>query len=274
MPELPEVETVKRSLEKKLIGLTITGVNIYLPKIIRLQDSTEFKNQVKGKRITALSRRGKYLLIHLNEGLTLVVHLRMTGQLVYKEPSPPVKHTHVVFKLDNERELHFIDQRQFGRIILTSELDEVPGLKDLGVEPLGKEFQRNFFRRELRRRRVKIKSLLLDQTFIAGLGNIYVDEALHRARINPQRTAASLSPREVTNLYHAIRDILREGIKNRGTTFRDYVDGDGRAGKYQKLLRVYNREGKPCYNCKTKISRIKLGGRSSYFCPQCQKAKS
>lgn len=274
MPELPEVETVKRSLGKKLVGRKITGVTIYLPKVIHLQDPEEFEQQIISKQITGLSRRGKYLLINLTGKLTLVIHLRMTGQLVFKKPTRPVKHTHVVFKLDDDHELHFIDTRQFGRIILTpsESIKTLPGLKDLGVEPLGDKFSRSFLRGELRRRRSKIKSLLLDQTFIAGLGNIYVDEALHRARINPQRTASSLTPREVANLYHAIREVLKEGIENRGTTFRDYVDGDGRAGNYQELLRVYNREGQPCLNCETKITRIKLGGRSSYFCPRCQKA--
>lgn len=273
MPELPEVETIKRSLENKLVGREITGVNVYLPKIIRLEDPQKFKRQILGKKITGLSRRGKYLLVRLTGGLTLVIHLRMTGRLLYMSPSCPVKHTHVIFKFENGKELHFIDVRQFGRIILTpsDNLHMVPGLKDLGVEPLSDNFTSNFLRRELRKHRTKIKSLLLDQTFIAGLGNIYADEALHRARINPARTASSLNPREVTNLYHAIRDVLREGIENRGTTFRDYVDGDGRAGNYGELLRVYGREGQPCLECKTIISKVKLGGRSTYFCPRCQK---
>ncbi len=275
MPELPEVETIKRSLEKKLLGTVITEVKIYLPKVIRLQTQNAFIQQIAGKKIIGLGRRGKYLLIHLSENLTLVIHLRMTGRLVYTPPCTPEKHTHAVFVLDSGFELHFNDTRQFGKIILSpsNELDAVPGLKDLGIEPLDENFDKNVFRRDLRRRRAKIKSLLLDQTFIAGLGNIYVDEALHRARINPQRIAASLKPREVTNLYHAIRKVLREGIKNRGTTFRDYVDGDGRMGNYQGLLRVYSREGQPCLNCETEIKRMKLSGRSSYFCPRCQKAK-
>lgn len=275
MPELPEVETIKRSLEKKLPGKTITGVTVYLPKVTGFRAPEQFEHQIIGKRIVTLARRGKYLLIHLSDNKTLIIHLRMTGRLVYTLPPPPEKHTHVVFNLNDGHELHFNDIRRFGKILLedSNNLDTVPGFKDLGIEPLSDSFDKGLFRRELRRRRAKIKSLLLDQTFLAGLGNIYVDEALHRARINPQRITASLSPREVTNLYNAIRKVLMEGIENRGTSFRDYVDGDGRAGNYQELLRVYNREGQPCKNCATGIIRMKLAGRSTYFCPRCQKAK-
>jgi formamidopyrimidine-DNA glycosylase len=198
----------------------------------------------------------------------------MTGRLVYTAPGEPLsKHTHVIFSLSDGHELRFIDMRQFGRLQLTpvQQLNQVKGLKDLGPEPLEQQFSRDYLRRELKRKRVRIKSLLLDQTFIAGLGNIYADEALHRAHLNPKRMANSLSPREVANLYHSIVEVLQEGIENRGTSFRDYVDGDGRKGNYQESLRVYNREGCPCPHCGTAIARIKLGGRSSYFCPACQR---
>lgn len=273
MPELPEVETIKRSLSKKIIGLEITGVTVYLPKVIRMPDQAEFEDTIKGQKITGLSRRGKYLLVHLTSHLNLIIHLRMTGRLVCTEASPPVKHTHLVFHLDNGFELHFIDVRQFGRVILahTTQLDTIQGLKDLGPEPLSDNFNISFLRRELKRRRTRIKSLLLDQAFIAGLGNIYVDEALNRARINPKRIACSLTPREISNLHRSIVEVLQDGIANRGTTFRDYVDGNGRAGNYQQLLRVYGREGLPCPNCKTGITKVKLGGRSTFFCPNCQK---
>jgi formamidopyrimidine-DNA glycosylase len=163
--------------------------------------------------------------------------------------------------------------RQFGTIQLSStkDLNKVKGLKDLGPEPLEREFSRDFLRRELKRKRTRIKPLLLDQTFVAGLGNIYVDEALYRARLHPERLACTLSPREIANLYHAIVEVLQEGIENRGTSMRDYVDGDGRAGSYQELLQVYNREGEKCRRCGSTIERIKVGGRSSYYCPACQK---
>lgn len=274
MPELPEVETVKNSLENKLTGLTITGVDIEMPKIIREPGIDSFITGVASKKITRLGRRGKYLLIHLSGGSVLLVHLRMTGRLVYARPedSPP-RHTHVVFRLSDGNELRFADMRQFGRISLVENkrLDQVKGLKDLGPEPLGNDFSREFLRRELKRKRVRLKSLLLDQTFIAGLGNIYADEVLHRSRIHPERIARTLSTREIASLYHSIIEVLQEGIANRGTSVRDYVDGDGRAGSFQELLRVYNREGEPCFYCGTAISRIKVGGRSSYFCTSCQK---
>jgi len=274
MPELPEVETVKRSLESLITGLTITGAVLNLPKIIRSPSPQKFIEKISGKKIKRLGRRGKYLLIHLSGDLTLTVHLRMTGRLVYSPPDAPVSnYTHAVFKLSNGFFLLFSDMRQFGRISLvkTDCLGKMQGLGTLGVEPLSESFTRDFLRRELKRKRTRIKSLLLDQTFIAGLGNIYADEALHRAAINPEKLASSLTVRETARLYHAIREVLNEGIANRGTSFRDYVDGLGQAGTNQEVLRVYNREGKPCYNCGNPISRIKLGGRSSYYCPKCQK---
>lgn len=274
MPELPEVETIKKTLEKKITGLTITGVEITMPKIIRDPSPEEFTVKITGSKITKLSRRGKYLLFYLTGDNVLLIHLRMTGRLVYTEPGEPVaKHTHVIFSLSDSQELRFNDIRQFGRLQLAPQqtLNQVKGLKDLGPEPLDREFTRTFLRRELKRKRVRIKTLLLDQTFIAGLGNIYADEALHRAHLNPKRIASSLSPREVAKLYHAIIEVLKEGIENRGTSFRDYVDGDGRKGNYQELLRVYNHEGSPCPHCGTIINRVKINGRSSYFCPACQR---
>ncbi|MHB8919033.1 MAG: bifunctional DNA-formamidopyrimidine glycosylase/DNA-(apurinic or apyrimidinic site) lyase [Desulfocucumaceae bacterium] len=274
MPELPEVETVKRSLESQVAGLTITEVNLIMPKIVRTPSPGDFVGNLPGKRIKKIGRRGKYLLIHLSGNMTLAVHLRMTGRLVYSPPgTQPSKHTHAIFRFSNSFELHFSDIRQFGRMALmeTGRMDDWPGLKNLGVEPLGESFTRDLLKKELKRKRTKIKPLLLDQTFIAGLGNIYADEALHRARINPEKSAASLTAREVAHLYQSIREVLEEGINNRGTTIRDYVDGTGKSGSNQESLRVYNREGKPCLCCGVPVERIKLGGRSTYYCPKCQK---
>ncbi|WP_066639697.1 bifunctional DNA-formamidopyrimidine glycosylase/DNA-(apurinic or apyrimidinic site) lyase [Desulfolucanica intricata] len=274
MPELPEVETIKRTLETKITGQSFNDVKIFLPKIIRTPGVEEFKKQIIGKKIKALSRRGKYLMINLSGDMVLVFHLRMTGRLIYcQADETPARHTHLVLQLDSENQLRFIDMRQFGRLWLVhqNELNTISGLKDLGLEPFDDAFTREFIKKELRRKRTRIKSLLLDQSFIAGLGNIYVDEALHRARIHPERLANTLNAREASNLYSAIREVIKEGIENRGTTFRDYVDGDGRTGEYQELLRVYNREGQPCLKCKKIIKRKKIAGRSSYFCPNCQK---
>lgn len=274
MPELPEVETVMRTLQPRLTGLKIIDAQILLPKIIRTPDTDEFKEKVTGKKILKINRRGKYLLFILNDGLNLLFHLRMTGSLVYCQQDEPLsKYTHLVLVLDNSCHLRFADMRQFGRIWLVpaSSMNNLSGFKDLGVEPLGAVFTISYLKKELKRRHARIKPLLLDQTFIAGLGNIYTDEALHRAKINPERLATTLNPRETTRLYHAIRDVLQEGIENRGTTVRDFIDGNGRPGSYQELLRVYNREGKPCRFCSQNILRKKIGGRSSYYCPACQK---
>ncbi len=274
MPELPEVETVRRTLQQKLAGLKFTDVQIFLPKIVRTPDPGEFRKTITDKKIIRISRRGKYLLVCLSSSHTLVVHLRMTGRLIYSESDgPPPKYTHAIFHLDNGARLYFADMRQFGQMWLVpvSSLDDLAGYKKLGVEPLDDLFTRDYLKKQLRRRHARIKSLLLDQTFIAGLGNIYTDEVLHRARINPERLATTLTPREIARLYHAIRDVLQESIENRGTSVRDFVDGNGQAGKYQEHLRVYGREGKPCPCCGEKIVRKKVGGRSSYFCPSCQK---
>lgn len=274
MPELPEVETVRTTLAEKITGLSIEAVDILMPKIIRTPSPEEFCRRLTGQTILALDRRGKYLLVRLSGGLTLVIHLRMTGRLVYTTAStPPAKYTHVLFHLGNGEQLRFSDMRQFGRISLVENdaLVLFPGLKDLGPEPLSTNFTREYLQRELRRRRTRLKPLLLDQTFIAGLGNIYADEALHRARLHPQRPASTLTSREAAALYRAIREVLTEGIAGRGTTFRDYVDGAGRRGGFQEKLRVYGRAGQPCRQCGKPVERIRISGRSAYFCPGCQK---
>lgn len=273
MPELPEVETVKRSLEKNIIGKTITSVDIYMPKIIRPDQPEQFKETVCGRQVVQLERRGKYLMLHLSNSLTMLLHLRMTGRLVYLAPGQvQPKHTHVLFYLNNGSQLAFADMRQFGRINLipTAELENLPALKKLGPEPLGKHFNQHYLQKKLPKRRAKIKALLLDQTFVVGLGNIYADEALHLARIHPERIAASLNANEISTLYQTIVAVLEQGIKNRGTSFSDYVDGEGKKGSNQYLLRAYQREGQPCFFCGSIIRRKKVAGRSSYYCPCCQ----
>ncbi len=275
MPELPEVETVKRSLEVRLRGLTVKHVDLLMEKIVKTPDPEAFKSQLVDKTILSLGRRGKYLMIFLSGGLTLIIHLRMTGQLINTAKETELaKHTHMVIDLDNGTQLRFIDQRQFGRVYLLPdhELDQINGLKTMGVEPLGPDFTKEYLKKELKRKRTKIKSLLLDQTFIAGIGNIYADEALHRAKIHPERLACTLNPREVVKLHQAVKEVLTEGIQNRGTSIKDYVDGDGRTGNYQALLRVYGKENEPCHICGTIILRKKIGGRSSFYCAKCQKS--
>ncbi|MGB9803029.1 bifunctional DNA-formamidopyrimidine glycosylase/DNA-(apurinic or apyrimidinic site) lyase [Desulfofundulus sp.] len=274
MPELPEVETIKRTIKEKLPGLTICGADIFLPKIIQRPSPEEFCRLVVDKKVLDVDRRGKYLLISLSRGLVLVVHLRMTGQLIYTATEEPrSRHTHLIFYLDNGHQLRYIDVRQFGRFWLVPEKDlqAVSGLKDLGVEPLSREFTLDFLAKGLKSRRTTLKSLLLEQTFIAGLGNIYSDEVLHRAGLHPSRTANTLTPPEVRALFEAIRTVLEEAISSRGTSVRDYVDGMGRAGTFQEKLRVYGQKGKPCTRCGRPIERLRSGNRSTYYCPGCQK---
>lgn len=274
MPELPEVETIRRSLEEKIKGKTLVGVEVFLEKMFKGPDSADPGSEINGRKINSIERRGKYLIIHLTGSMAMVIHLRMTGQLMYCTPEQDkAKHTHVVFHLNDKCELRFVDQRQFGKVQLVreKELAQISGLKSLGVEPFSSEYTREWFKKELRNRRTKIKPLLLDQTFVAGIGNIYADEALFRAKVNPERVAATLTPREASNVFIAIREVLEEGIENKGTSIKDYVDGEGHQGSNQNNLRVYGRDGEPCVKCGKLIEKKSIGGRSSHFCPKCQK---
>ena len=274
MPELPEVEPIKNSLAPQIIGLQIQEVTISLPKLIQIPSAEELMANIKHKTILQISRRGKYLLFHLSQHLIMVVHLRMTGRLVYCSPDTPMeKHTHIIFDLNNQQQLRYTDIRQFGRILLTSQdqMDQLPGLKDLGVEPLEDNFNLEFLQKNLAPKRTRLKALLLNQAFIAGLGNIYTDEALYRAGLYPGRLGNSLSPHEMIKLHQAIQEVLTQGIQNRGTSLKDYVDGNGSPGSYQNKLLVYGRAGQACPQCGESILRIQMAGRSTFFCPQCQK---
>jgi formamidopyrimidine-DNA glycosylase len=234
----------------------------------------EFQTRLNGKTFLNVNRRGKYLLFYLSTGLVLVVHLKMTGQLIYSSANAPVaRHTHVFFNLSNEYRLSFLDLRQFGRLYLVplKELENMPGLKKLGVEPLGENFFLDMIVQELSRRRTRLKPLLLDQSFIAGIGNIYADEILHRACLHPLRPANTLKNQETELLFKAIQGVLQEGIACRGTTIRDYVDGEGRPGNYQNRLKVHGRAGLACGRCNQPIVRLRIQGRSAYICPYCQK---
>ncbi|MEW6541491.1 MAG: DNA-formamidopyrimidine glycosylase [Bacillota bacterium] len=274
MPELPEVETIVRDLGTRLTGLVVERAEVLLPKVVAAPSPAEFARLIKGREILGLSRRGKYILVELSQAWALILHLRMTGQLVYRglgpsEPRP--KHTHLVLHLDQGL-LRFTDLRQFGRVWLVParEVRRVPGLRELGVEPLGAGFVEEDFIRRLARSRRMIKPLLLDQTFLAGLGNIYTDEALYRAGIHPERPAAGLDVREALTLYRVIREVLAEGVAYRGTSVQHYVDGAGQQGRFQEILRVYGKKGVPCPACGTPVKRIRCGGRGTHFCPDCQ----
>ncbi len=272
MPELPEVETIRRMLKPKLMQRIIVGGEITVPKMILYQTPADFWKRVTGQKIIDLNRRGKYLLVKLSGGLTLAIHLRMTGQLTVTRADSTLENA-VYFRLylDNDHELRFRDQRKFGKIFLY--LDESPpaSLIHLGPEPLDKGFSTDTLHKRLAGRKLAIKKALLNQNIIAGLGNIYTDEALFLAGIHPARPVDSLNEKEFESLYRAIQQVLSEGIQHRGTTKRDYLDGEGNPGSYQEYLRVYGRKGLPCPKCRNMIVKINFGGRGTHFCPFCQK---
>ncbi|HHU32096.1 MAG: bifunctional DNA-formamidopyrimidine glycosylase/DNA-(apurinic or apyrimidinic site) lyase [Zhaonellaceae bacterium] len=274
MPELPEVETVRRSLEKHLLGRIITEVIINKSKIIKFPEPEKFKFLLEGDKINSLGRRGKYLLFCLKSGYTWVTHLRMTGQFYYVKPEESLlKHTHLIFELDNGYQLRYVDIRQFGTMYLLrpEEFKLIKGLRDLGPEPLSNGLSFDRFCRLLEGRRGALKQLLLDQTFLAGIGNIYADEILFDAGLHPKRLVSSLSLQEKKALLKSIQKMLQLGIENRGTSFRNYVDGDGRKGSFQELLKVYGRGGEACCKCGQPLTKQKIAGRSTCFCSTCQK---
>jgi formamidopyrimidine-DNA glycosylase len=273
MPELPEVETIIRGLEKSIIGRKIINVRVREEKLIAFPEPGDFIVDLRGRKISNISRRGKYILINLTANKTLVIHLRMTGQLMVKRRSEFYrKHTHVIFELDDGTDLRFNNTRKFGRLYLveTGKWERVGGLSKLGPEPLSDELSLNKFKSLFKNRRGKIKSLLLNQRFIAGLGNIYSDEALFMAGIKPGRHVSTLSESEIERLYYAIRNILKLGIEYGGTTLRDYLTASGEKGGFQNKLKVFQRSGEYCPICHSKIVKEKVGGRTSHFCPKCQ----
>jgi formamidopyrimidine-DNA glycosylase len=282
MPELPEVETIARGLRRELVGRRFAGASVTWPRTVACPTANEFEAQIAGRRVDAVGRRGKYVVMTLDAGF-LLIHLKMSGRLRLARPGETVdpadgvaavrdKHTHVVFSLDDGRELHFHDTRKFGRIYLVDDPQVVTGR--LGPEPLDEALTLDEFRERLARRSGRLKSLLLNQAFLAGTGNIYADEALFLARLHPLRTANSLDADEQERLYHAIRTVLARAIRRRGTTLDDsgYVDAEGQAGSYQEAIAVYGRGGEPCLVCGTTIERIVVGGRSAHYCPACQSA--
>jgi formamidopyrimidine-DNA glycosylase len=275
MPELPEVEHVVRGLRRAVMGRRILAAEINLPRIIASPAPASLKRKVRGARIEAINRRGKYILFELSSGDVLVVHLRMTGKFVCitsDQALPP--YPHVVFYLDDDRRLIFCDMRQFGRmrLIAARRLLKLIQLQSLAPEPLSDDFSADYLLATLSTSRRSLKQLLLDQTKILGLGNIYASEALFLARISPFKEAASLSRARALRLHQAIRDVLEEAIAAGSTLRIDLSDGIGSYfGTTERFWRVYEREGEPCVNCGTRIRRAVQGGRSTYYCPRCQK---
>jgi formamidopyrimidine-DNA glycosylase len=274
MPELPEVEHVVRALGRVITGRRIVAVDLKLKKLAGGSPST-FVRKLRGAQIESVGRRGKYILINLDSGHVLTVHLRMTGKFVclpMDAPLPP--YAHVVFYLDDDRRLVFCDMRQFGRmkIVAASRLHRSRELAALAPEPLSDEFDFEHFRDTLARSRRTLKQLLLDQTKVLGLGNIYAAEALFLSRINPFAAADTISKQRALRLHAAIREIIQEAIDCGSTLRIDLEDGDGSYfGTLERFWRVYEREGDPCVNCGTRIRRVMHGGRSTYWCPRCQR---
>ena len=264
MPELPEVETIVRHLRPELVDRTITELHLGWPRHARNPD--ECQTLLPGRRISGLTRRGKYIIITLEPAdRTLLIHLKMSGRLLLEPVSTPRNpHCHTVLSLDDGRELRFNDTRKFGRLFLPADPRELLGV--LGPEPLSDAFDAHWLAGQLAKRKRMIKPLLMDQRFIAGLGNIYTDEALFRAGVHPRQPANSLSPHRIVSLHASIREVLMEAIKHQGTSL-DWVYPDG---EMQMRLRVYGRGGEPCLACGTAIERITLGQRGTHFCPRCQ----
>jgi formamidopyrimidine-DNA glycosylase len=271
MPELPEVETIRRDLLPLLKGHAFTHVWVSPDalRLVQVPPLADFARLLSGRRIEDISRRGKFLVFHLSGGLYLVVHLRMTGALLHRPSSaPPDRYVRAVLSLDDGSELRFSDLRKFGALWLVPDPSTVLGR--LGPEPLERGLTPSLLRELTARRRAPIKSLLLDQRALAGVGNIYADEALFAAGLHPQRPAASLSDSEVKRLHKAIRRVLTEALEDRGASFSDYVDASGQEGRHQFRVQVFRRTGQPCYVCGREIARVKVAGRSSHFCPACQ----
>ena len=273
MPELPEVETVRRSLARELAGRRIVSVReIGWPSIVATPTPDELCLALCDRAVERVDRRAKYVLIRLDNDETLAVHLRMTGQLlVVPGDTPSDKHTHIILSLDDGRELRFHDTRKFGRWWLLN-ADGLAALEaKLGDEPLADGFTLAAFQGRLAGRRTKLKPLLLDQSVVAGIGNIYADEALWMARLHPLRTADSLDEDEVAALHASIIAALDQGIQRRGTTLVNYRDASGASGENQDYLNAYGRTGAPCPRCATPIERIIVAQRSTHLCPTCQR---
>ncbi len=275
MPELPEVETYVRELEPILYGRTVTGVCVRWARTIAAPDSTTFAERMIGQRFTSFNRRGKYMLLGLESGDTLIVHLRMTGHLFIQAAGvEPDKHTHVIFDLDDNRHLHYQDSRKFGRMWLVADPEQV--LHKLGPEPLSEQFVVQNFADKLFKRNTSIKALLLDQTIVAGVGNIYADEALFAAGLHPARAGGDLALPEIERLHVAIRMILQKAILLNGSSLgtskvQNYLRPSGEPGGFQDQHNVYQRAGQICLQCGQVIERIVLAQRSTHFCAVCQK---
>jgi formamidopyrimidine-DNA glycosylase len=272
MPELPEVETITRKLRPHLLGKTIQDADLRWSRTLAFPSPRKFREQIKGQEVKEVTRRAKFFILHLSD-FSLLIHLRMSGDLFIKDSKiGPEKHDRLILSLlppqlsaqDRMSNLVFNDTRKFGRVWLTAEPEEVLGR--LGPEPLSKSFTPRWLYTALHSKHRQLKPLLLDQGFLAGLGNIYTDESLHLAKLNPLAVSDSITSKQAEALHEAIRKVLREGIRRNGAS----IDWVYRGGEFQNYFRVYDRAGKPCPVCGTNIERILVGQRSTHFCPNCQ----
>jgi formamidopyrimidine-DNA glycosylase len=271
VPELPEVETIRRDLEPLVVGRRIVDVEVD-PATIHLLAGAPIevlRENLAGRTFLSMGRRGKYLLLGLDDGRVLVIHLRMTGRLLWREhAAPPEQYERARLMLDDGHDLRWSDLRKFGTWRIHESADEI--VSKLGPEPIDEGFTVKQFRAALANRTAPVKAVLLDQRRLAGLGNIYVDEALFEARVRPDTPAGQLSPAASKRLFASSRAVLERGIANRGASFRDYVDGQGNPGSQHMYVQVFRRTGQPCYVCGSIIQRSTVGGRSTHFCPHCQ----
>lgn len=277
MPELPEVQTILYDLEQKgLIGQTILSVEVYWPKTVAYPSLSTFIQELYRRTILALDRRGKYLIFHLSGEKSLVVHLRMTGRLLLTKSDLPVSpYVRLLLRFENGWQLHYHDTRKFGRWSLVNDPEEI--LHRIGLEPLSPQFNLPIFKKALQQKKRALKPLLLDQTFVAGLGNIYVDEALWEAYLHPLQPANQLSAKQIEALYYAIVLVLKRGIESQGTTLgkgkTNFYRLEGQQGEHQTQLQVFRRTGKPCPRCGHLIQRLIVAQRGTHICPHCQRLK-
>jgi len=275
MPELPEVETVRTSLEPRLVGRRFDDVEILDSRLTRPINPAEVAAELTGERVAAVDRRGKYLIVRFESGLVLLIHLRMTGSLAHSRNgalASAKSHVRAVVRLDDGSDVAYRDVRRFGTwlVLRADELDSYLAAR-LGLEPLERGFSASKLAERLEGRRAPIKAALLDQRNLAGVGNIYADEALWRARIDPRRSAGELDVPEIRALHRGIRRSLEAGIARQGATLRDYRTPDGAAGGMQHEFKVYGRGGEPCPRCGAPIEKTRVGGRGTWFCPSCQR---
>jgi formamidopyrimidine-DNA glycosylase len=271
MPELPEVETIKNELAPHVIGHSVNSVTLLWEGIVRQPSPHKFRSKLVGQKITGISRRGKYLILSLDGGEKLVIHLRMTGSLLAKPAAaPPERYVRAILYLDDGTAIHFRDLRKFGKMWLVKDENDI--VNELGPEPLEKDFTPELLQKLLKDRTAPIKALLIDQTLIAGIGNMYADEALFASRIHPLRPGGSLTPEEVKRLHHNIQHVLREAIGNKGASTDTYLRPDGQKGTAHYEFKVAHKlGGERCPVCGTPIERITVRNRGTYFCPRCQK---